>query len=191
MNGMLVDVERLDDLPAAGVKVRYEDRDRGYRPSPEEDPCNVFIRKCRVKGASTGKLAGKTVGLKDNIRVAGVPMTNGSRLLAEYVPSVDATVTERLLDAGATIVGKLNMDSFGMGGTNETSDFGPVRNPHNMEYSAGGVFGRQRGGAGDRRGRSCPGRRRGRQRAHPGLLVRSRQHQAHPWSGPGLRPFLS
>ena len=141
MNGMLVDVERLQDLPVAGVKVRYEDRDRGYRPSPEEDPCNVFIRKCRVKGASTGTLAGKTVGLKDNIRVAGVPMTNGSRLLAEYVPGIDATVTERLLDAGATIVGKLNMDSFGMGGTNETSDFGPVRNPHNIDYSAGGSSG--------------------------------------------------
>ena len=141
MNGMLVDVERLQDLPVAGVKARYEDRDRGYRPSPEEDPCNVFIRKCRVKGASTGTLAGKTVGLKDNIRVAGVPMTNGSRLLAEYVPGIDATVTERLLDAGATIVGKLNMDSFGMGGTNETSDFGPVRNPHNIECSAGGSSG--------------------------------------------------
>ena len=141
LEGMLVDVERLDDLPVAGLRVRYGDRESGYRPSPEEDPCNAFIRKCRVKGAPEGKLAGKTVGLKDNIRVAGVPLTNGSRLLAEYVPRVDATVTERLLDAGATIVGKLNMDSFGMGGTNETSDFGPVRNPHNMEYSAGGSSG--------------------------------------------------
>lgn len=141
MDGMLVDVERLHDLPVAGLKVRYKDRDPGYRPLPEEDPCNAFIRKCRVTGASEERLAGKTVGLKDNIRVAGVPMTNGSRLLPEYVPRVDATVTERLLDAGATIVGKLNMDSFGMGGTNETSDFGPVRNPHNMEYSAGGSSG--------------------------------------------------
>ena len=133
MDGMLVDLERVDDLPVPGFEVLYRNRDQGYRPSPEEDPYNVFIRKCRVKGAPKGKLVGKTVGLKDNIRVAGVPMTNGSRLVPEYIPSVDATVTERLLSAGATVVGKLNMDSFGMGGTGETSDFGCIRNPHNAD----------------------------------------------------------
>ena len=141
MDGMLVDVERVDALSVPGLEVRYRDRDQGYRPSPDEDPYNAFIRKCRVKGAPKGKLAGKTVGLKDNIRVAGVPMTNGSRLIPEYVPGFDATVTERLLSAGATIVGKLNMDSFGMGGTGETSDFGCIRNPHNTDCSAGGSSG--------------------------------------------------
>lgn len=138
---MLTMFDRLDDLPQPEMPVRYAERDKGRRPTPEEDPYNAFIRKCLVKGAPTGPLAGKTVGLKDNIRVAGVPMTNGSRLLEHYVPDVDATVVERLLDAGGTIVGKLNMDDFGVAGTSETSAYGCVRNPRNAEYSAGGSSG--------------------------------------------------
>lgn len=133
--------DRLDELPLPELAVRYKERDKGRRPSPAEDPCNAFIRKCLVKGAPAGRLAGKTVGLKDNIRLAGVPMSNGSRLLEHYVPDIDATVVERLLDAGADIVGKLNMDDFGFAGTSETSAFGCVRNPHNPEYSAGGSSG--------------------------------------------------
>jgi amidase len=84
---------------------------------------------------------GKAVGLKDNIRLAGIPMTNGSALLADYTPSVDAVVVERLLDAGAVIVGKLNMDDFAFSGTSETSAFGCIGNPVNPEYSAGGSSG--------------------------------------------------
>lgn len=141
IDGMLQEIDRLDDLPIPEPEVRYRDRDKGSRPSAEEDPYNAFIRKCLVKGAPDGKLAGKTVGLKDNIRLAGVPMTNASRLLPGFVPSVDAIVAERLLDAGANIVGKLNMDSFAMGGTSETSDFGPPLNPHDPSYSTGGSSG--------------------------------------------------
>lgn len=141
IDGMLQEIDRLDDLPIPEPEVRHRDRDKGYRPSAQEDPYNAFIRKCLVKGAPDGKLTGKKVGLKDNIRLAGVPMTNGSRLVPDFVPSVDAIVAERLLDAGATIVGKLNMDSFAMGGTSETSDFGPPRNPHDPNYSTGGSSG--------------------------------------------------
>ena len=141
IDGMLQEIDRLDDLPIPETETRFPTRDRGYRPSAEEDPYNVFVRKCLVKGAPSGKLAGKTVGLKDNIRLAGVPMTNASHLLPGFVPSVDATVAERLLEAGADIVGKLNMDSFAMGGTSETSDFGSPRNPHNPLHSAGGSSG--------------------------------------------------
>ena len=141
IDSILGRIERLDDMAIPEIAVRYRDRDQGRRPTPEEDPHNAFIRKCRVEGARRGPLAGKTVGLKDNIRLAGVPMTNASRLLHQYVPSVDATVAERLLDAGATIVGKLNMDCFSMGGTSETSDFGAPRNPHDPDYSTGGSSG--------------------------------------------------
>lgn len=133
--------DTLDTLPQPEVPLKYPARERGYRPSPEEDPFNAFIRKCRVAGAKEGKLAGRTVGLKDNIRLAGVPMTNGSMLLADYVPTCDAVVVERLLDAGATIAGKLNMDDFAFAGTSETSAFGCVRNPANPEFSAGGSSG--------------------------------------------------
>ena len=141
IDSILRQIERLDDLSIPELEVKYRDRDKGYRPTAEEDPYNAFIRKCRVEGAPRGKLTGKTVGLKDNIRLAGIPMTNASRLMHEYVPSIDATVAERLLDAGATIVGKLNMDNFSMGGTSETSDFGAPRNPHNPDYSTGGSSG--------------------------------------------------
>lgn len=134
-------MDRLDDLPLPVLEVKYKDRDKGYRPSPEEDPYNVFIRKCNVKGSSTGKLVGKKIGLKDNICVANVPMTNGSNMMSNYIPDVDAIVTERLLDAGATIVGKLNMDDFAFYGTSETSHYGCVRNPSNPLYSAGGSSG--------------------------------------------------
>ena len=141
MNGMLVDVERLQDLPVAGVKARYEDRDRGYRPSPEEDPCQRLHSKMPGEGGVNGD-TGRKDGWTQRQHQGG-RRSHDQRLAppCEYVPGIDATVTERLLDAGATIVGKLNMDSFGMGGTNETSDFGPVRNPHNIECSAGGSSG--------------------------------------------------
>jgi amidase len=144
--GALIDlclgtIERLDDFPVADLPVKYPNREKGIRPMPSEDPLNIFIRRCRVEGAHKGRLAAKTVALKDNIRLALVPMTNASRLMHEYIPSIDATVAERLLDAGATIVGKTNLDNFSMGGTSETGDYGAVRNPFNPDYSAGGSSG--------------------------------------------------
>jgi len=141
MDGLLASIDRLDELPQPRLGPTWRERDPGYRPSPDEDPYNIYIRKCLVKGAPSGPLLGKRVGLKDNIALAGVPMTHGSRVLAGYVPEIDATVVTRLLDAGATIVGKLNQDDFAMGGTGETSAFGAPRNPRNPEYSAGGSSG--------------------------------------------------
>ncbi len=117
-----------------------EGRDPGYVPGPDENPFNSFVRRCRVEGAAIGPLAGMTVGLKDNISLAGVPTTNGSRV-APYTPVHDALVVERILAAGGTIVGKLNMDDFGASGLGETSAFGPARNPVDPERSAGGSSG--------------------------------------------------
>jgi amidase len=138
MDELLPLVDALDDLPQPLPTLKYTNRDPGYRPGPAEDPYNLYIRKCRVEGSAAGKLAGKRVGLKDNISVAGVPLTNGSRVLEGYVPTVDATVVERLLEAGAVIVGKLNQDDYSLGGTGESSAFGCVRNPRNPAHSAGG-----------------------------------------------------
>ena len=68
--------------------------------------CTFYHSKTTIQGAKRGKLAGKTVAIKDTMAIAGVPMMNGSRVLEGYVPDVDATVVTRILDQGGTIAGK-------------------------------------------------------------------------------------
>ena len=119
--------------------LRFTDRDPGGRPSDADDPHAVFIRRCRVKGADTGPLAGKTVGLKDHIALAGVPLTFSSHMMDGYVPDFDATVVTRLLDAGATIIGKLKLEEFSWGGPglSGVGDYGRPLNPHRPEHVTG------------------------------------------------------
>ena len=116
----------------------YPVRDAGYKPDRKEDPYNAFIRKITVRGAREGPLQGKKLGVKDNIAVAGVPMTNASDLSKDFIPDYDATIVTRILDAGGEIVGKMNLDNYSFSGTSETSIYGPVHNPVNLEYSPGG-----------------------------------------------------
>ena len=127
----------LDSLPDYLPAVKYP-RTPGYRPGPAENKFGAWYVKTMIKGAASGKLAGKTVAIKDNVCVAGVPMMNGASTLEGYVPNVDATVVTRLLDAGATIAGKAVCEYFCFSGGSHTSSTGPVHNPRRMGYSSGG-----------------------------------------------------
>lgn len=92
-------------------------------------------------GVKTGLMAGLPIGIKDNISVNGLKNTCASRMLAEYVSPYNATVIDKIEEQDGIIIGKLNMDEFGMGTTSEYSSFGPVRNPWNLEYVTGGSSG--------------------------------------------------
>ncbi|HVB79067.1 MAG TPA: amidase [Candidatus Binataceae bacterium] len=124
-------------MPDEVPRVKYP-RTPGYRPGPEENKYNAWYCKSSVKGASEGKLAGKTVVLKDNIMLAGVPMMNGAATLEGYMPDFDATIVTRILDAGGEIVGKAHCECLCLSGGSHTNATGAVHNPRKMGYSAGG-----------------------------------------------------
>ncbi len=122
-----------DDVPP----VKYP-RTSGYRPEGDENKYGAWAVKISVKGAKTGKLAGKKVAVKDTYALAGVPLTNGASVLEGYVPEFDATIVTRLLDAGAEIVGKSVCEYFSFSGGAATSVTGPVHNPRAWGHTPGG-----------------------------------------------------
>lgn len=123
------------------------EQDQQYVPAPAagdsplpllNDPLNAFVRRCDVTPTGSGLLDGVKVAVKDAISVAGVPLTGGSSVIQDLVPTEHSTVVRRVLDAGGTIVGMTNMDAFGFSGGGESSSFGPTLNPYDASRTAGG-----------------------------------------------------
>lgn len=99
------------------------------------------VQKKLDAGELSGPLAGVPVAIKDNMCIAGVETTCSSKILENFKPTFTATAVQNLIDAGAVILGKTNMDEFAMGSTTETSYFGETKNPWNTEHVPGGSSG--------------------------------------------------
>ena len=127
----------LDRIEAVDPRVRaflHVDREGALATAADVDAR-------RAAGEDLHRLAGVPIALKDNLVTRGVPTTCASRILGDWRPPYDATVTRKIKEAGLPIVGKTNMDEFAMGSSTEHSAFGATRNPWDLERIPGGCGG--------------------------------------------------
>jgi amidase len=144
------DLESFGAL-AGDLLSSYDEVERLYQasqPAPPRRPyqwpdaagneLGAWYVTSQISTGQDGPLADRTVAVKDNIAVAGLPMMNGSRTVEGFVPRRDATVVTRLLAAGATIAGKAVCEDLCFSGGSHTSRTGPVHNPWDPARTAGG-----------------------------------------------------
>ncbi|HEX3706779.1 MAG TPA: Asp-tRNA(Asn)/Glu-tRNA(Gln) amidotransferase subunit GatA [Mycobacteriales bacterium] len=140
--------KRIADREVSAVEVaeahlgRITDRDGDYHAFLHVDAEGALAQAKRVDaGEVKGPLAGVPLALKDVIVTKGVPTTAGSKILEGWVPPYDATIVNRMRDAGIVVLGKTNMDEFAMGSSTEHSAYGPTHNPWDLDRIPGGSGG--------------------------------------------------
>jgi amidase len=134
--GFLAGFDAIEALPEPE---RPPAPQRAYRaPEPTDDPLGAWVVRTSVRERDEGPLAGRSVALKDNIALAGVPMSGGTTFLEGYVPEEDATVVRRVLDAGGEIVGKAACEYLSLSAGSHTSPGGPVHHPRDPARTTGG-----------------------------------------------------
>jgi aspartyl-tRNA(Asn)/glutamyl-tRNA(Gln) amidotransferase subunit A len=142
---------RLDSRELSAVEVTHAYLDRIAATNPD---VNSFITVCAdtaiteaqaadqaLAAGQVAPLTGLPIAAKDIFNTAGLRTTCASHILDNYIAPYDATAIARIKEQKAVIIGKLNMDEFAMGSSNENSAFGPVRNPWNLEHVPGGSSG--------------------------------------------------
>ena len=136
INAGMASLELLDQIP---LPESGEPSNRTWAvPEKSDNPYNAWSVKTHIPGAESGRLKDKTVAIKDNVMISGVPLNNGTRVLDGFIADEDAEIVTRLLNAGATILGKTVCEAYCFSGGSHTSDSGPVRNPRAISKSAGG-----------------------------------------------------
>ncbi|MGB9929432.1 MAG: Asp-tRNA(Asn)/Glu-tRNA(Gln) amidotransferase subunit GatA [Methanosarcina sp.] len=133
-----IEESSAEEVTASYLEVIGKSKINGYITVSEK--ALEDARKIDSEGHN-GPLAGVPIAIKDNISVTGLPNSCGSKILEGYIPPYNAHVIEKLLAAGAVILGKTNMDEFAMGSSTETSYFGPTANPWDLERVPGGSSG--------------------------------------------------
>jgi len=109
-----------------------------FTESVRENAKNV---QAKIESGTSGRLAGMVIGIKDNICYKGHKVSASSKILEGFESLFTATALQRLIDEDAIVIGRLNCDEFAMGSSNETSAYGPVKNPINTKTVPGGSSG--------------------------------------------------
>lgn len=123
---------------------QVEDKVRAFVLKPEQDNASSKAQdmdKILNQGEGPVPLAGLPMVFQDNICTKGIRTTAASKMLENFIPPYSATVAEKMQQAQAILIGKTNLDEFGLGSSTESSFFGPTRNPWNQEYVPGGSGG--------------------------------------------------
>ena len=131
--------KKLSSTELTGALVRSVEQSRGLNAFVTETPDRAMAMAAasdaRLAKGEGGALEGLPLAIKDLFCTKGVKTTAGSRILGNFVPPYESTVTQNLWNAGAVMLGKTNMDEFAMGSSNETSAAGPVFNPWRAKNS--------------------------------------------------------